>query len=133
MATPRPRGVLRVPSGRGALLVPDVEGDGQEQDGSLDDLLGGGGGTHELHAVGHDGHDEATDEGAGQASDTAGRRRTTDEAGGDGVELEHVTRRGLCAVHTSRVDDARDAREEAHVDVAPEGDLLDVDAGQGGG
>ena len=102
MATPRPRGVLRVPSGRGALLVPDVEGDGQEQDGTLDDLLGGRGGTHELHAVGHDGHDEATDKGAGQASDTAGRRRTTDEAGGDGVELEHVTRRGLRACHTLR-------------------------------
>ena len=61
MATPRPDKKLRDTSGRGALLVPDVEGDGQEQDGSLDDLLGGGGGTHELHAVGHDGHDETTD------------------------------------------------------------------------
>lgn len=100
MATPRPDEKLRDTSGGGALLVPDVEGDGQEQDGSLDDLLGGGRGTHELHAVRHDSHDEATDEGAGQASDTTGRRRTTDEAGGDGVELEHVTRRWLRAVHT---------------------------------
>ena len=99
-ATPRPHEKLRDTSGRSALLVPDVEGDSQEQDGSLDDLLGGGGGTHELHAVRHDGHDEATDEGAGQTSDTAGRRRATDEAGGDGVELEHISGRGLRAVHT---------------------------------
>ena len=100
MAAPRPDEKLRDTSGRGALLVPHVEGNRQEQDGSLDDLLCGRRGTHELHAVRHDGHDEATDEGTGQASDTSGRRRTTDEAGGDGVELEHVTRRWLRAVHT---------------------------------
>ena len=100
MAAPRPDEKLRDASGRGALLVPHVEGDSQEQDSALDDLLGGGGGTHELHAVGHDGHDEATDKGAGEASDATGRRRTTDEAGGDGVELEHISGRGLRAVHT---------------------------------
>ena len=100
MATPRPDEKLRDTSGGGALLVPHVERNRQEQDCSLDDLLGGGRGTHELHAIGHDGHDEATDEGTGQASDTAGRRRTTDEAGGDGIELEHVTRRGLRAIRT---------------------------------
>ena len=100
MAAPRPIEKLRDTSGRGALLVPHVEDNRQEQDGSLDDLLCGRRGTHELHAVRHDGHDEATDEGTGQASDTSGHRRTTDEAGGDGVELEHVTRRWLRAVHT---------------------------------
>ena len=63
MAAPRPDEKLRDTSGRGALLVPHVEGNRQEQDSALDDLLGGGGGTHELHAVRHDGHDEATDEG----------------------------------------------------------------------
>lgn len=63
MAAPRPDEKLRDTSGRGALLVPHVEGNRQEQDCALDDLLGGGGGTHELHAVRHDGHDEATDEG----------------------------------------------------------------------
>ena len=100
MAAPRPDEKLRDTSGRGALLVPHVEGNRQEQDSALDDLLGGGGGTHELHAIRHDGHDEATDEGTGQTSDTTGRRRTTDEAGGDCVKLKHVARRRLRAFRT---------------------------------
>ena len=129
MAAPRPNEKIRDTSGGGALLVPHVECNRQKQDCALDDLLGGGGGTHELHAVGHDGHDETTDEGTGQSTNTAGRRRATDEAGSGGVELEHVSRRGLRTVYMSRVDDTRNTHEEAHIHVAAEGDLLDVDAG----
>ncbi len=121
----RPRGV---PSkGRGA-ACSRRRGDSREQGRLLDDLLGGN--REHLSCMPLD--MTAMMRRAGRAIRYRSRGRATDEAGGDGVELEHVACRRLRAIRA--VDDACNAREEAHVDVAPEGDLLDcVLTRQGGG
>src|SRR3712207_685311 len=75
------------PSARRACapLVVDVERHGQQQHEPLDDRLDRLVDAHELHAVAHHGHDEATDHGPDDGAHTTGDGGATDEGRRDGV------------------------------------------------
>src|SRR4051812_32755511 len=82
----RPPCVACGPSARGAgaALVVDVEGDGEQEDESLDDRLDRLVHALQLHAVAQDGDEQTTDHGTTHGADTTGDGRATDEGRRDG-------------------------------------------------
>ncbi len=111
-------------------LRVDVEGDGDEQDQTADDLHLVGLEAHQLQAVRQQGHHETTDDRAGDRADTTGDRGTTDEHRGDRVELPAGAVSGAGGARVGDEHHAGDGGEDRHVHHHEEVDLLRADTGE---
>ena len=75
-------------------------------------------------------HDQTADDGADDLADAALHGGAADERGRDGVQLEAGAGGRAGLVEPAGEDDAGQRGEHAHVHEDPEGDRLDLDAGQ---
>src|SRR5215217_6729908 len=112
-----------------ALLLPHVEGDGEEDDAADDDLLGVGVDAEEDDAVVEDADDGGTEDGALAAEQTG----AADDGSGDDRELEAETGGGLGGDETGDEDQTGQRGEGRAEGVNEEFDEGDPDPGQTGG
>src|SRR5690625_958571 len=90
-----------------ASLIPHIKRDREQQHQTLNGLLVVNSDTHERHAIIHDTHDQTTDDGAHDGTDTTSNCRATNECGSNGIELEHGSGLRVSQVQSRGEDHAR--------------------------
>ncbi|CRH60729.1 Uncharacterised protein [Chlamydia trachomatis] len=107
-----------------------VNSDCENHDETLDGLLPCGVDCQNRQTHVQNAHDECTDDGTGDLTDTTRDRSTTDKGCCDSVEFVVVTCGCDCSTCTGGRDDAGECGKEAHVHEDQEVSALGVDTGQ---